>query len=211
VFQRMVTNVAVGIVLLVFAVVAGVVGWQMGRPAHHSGPSATTTLLQAVRTMESASSYQFAGQVTIGVEVLKLGGQFSSPDRLHETLTLVGGPPVERVVIGPTTYQKGLAAWTKVSSSASAADPRATFNALAGVSHVHLSGSTYSFELTGTSASALVAGSDPSTTINGTATVVSGFIYTLSYQSPAGAGTTVSFTYGGVNSTPPVTAPPGVA
>jgi len=210
VFQRMVTNVAVVIVLFVAAVVAGVVGWELGRPAHHSGPSPTASLLQSVRTMEGAGSYQFAGQVTIGVEVLKLGGQFSAPDRIHETLTLVGGQPIERVVIGATTYQRTLVGWQKVTASTSAGDPRATFNALAGVTNVHLSGSTYSFELTGTAAAALVTGSDPSATVNGTITVQSGYITTLSYQSPSGAGTTVSFTYSGVGTTPPVTAPPGV-
>jgi hypothetical protein len=208
--RRLMTNIAVGIALVGCAVVAAVVGWEVGRPAEHKGPSASATLLQAVRTMEAAPSYHFSGQVAIGIEVLKLAGEFSAPDHLHETLTLVGGPPVERVIIGAVAYQRSATGWTRIAGASTAGDPRTTFNALANATQVKASGSVYSFELTGTGAAALVSAAGPSTAVSGTVTLASGQIASLTYQSPAGAGTTVSFTYSAIGTTAPVTAPPGV-
>ncbi|MFI5043117.1 MAG: hypothetical protein ACHQNA_14935, partial [Acidimicrobiales bacterium] len=197
-------------IVVACAAAAALIGWEVGRPAHHSSPSASSTLLQAIRSMQAATDYHFSGQVAIGIEVLKLSGEFSAPDHLHETLTLGGGSPVERVIIGPAAYQRSLLGWQRVAGASTAGDPRSTFTALAGAAHVKVSGSVYSFDMTGPNAAALISGNEPAATVSGTVTVQSGQIVSLTYTSPAGAGTTVAFAYSGVGTTPPVTAPPGV-
>jgi len=208
--QRFLTNVGVALAVIVVAGVAAFVGWELGRPATHHTPSAVSTLRQAAVAMESIGSYHFSGQLTIGVEVLTLSGEFSAPDNLHETLVLGGAAPVERILIGQVTYQKGPFGWAKVASATTASDPRSTFGALALATHVTQSGSVYSFSMTGAAAASLVSGAGSTTTITGTVTIQGGQIVSVSYSSPAGAGTTVTFTYSGLNTSPPVTAPAGV-
>jgi hypothetical protein len=211
--RQSLTNFGVAVAVLVCAVVAAVVGWELGRPSHHAAhpPAAATVLHQAATAMEAVTSYQFSGQLTIGIETLKLSGEFSAPDHLHETLTLPGVAPVERVLIGTAVYQRTGSGWQRAAASATSSDPRTTFGALAGVTEVSANGSVYSFSLTGAATSALISGVSSSSTITGTVTIDVGRIVDVSYRSAAGAGTTVTFSYAGLNTTPPVTAPPGVA
>ncbi len=210
--RRTFTNVGVTLAVLGCAVIAAVVGWELGRPARKAGPpNAATVLHQAATAMESVSSYQFSGQVTIGIETLKLAGEFSAPDHLHETLSLGGSAPVERILIGATTYQRSGTSWKRVASAVTSSDPRSTFGALAGVTAVSASGSVYTFSVTGPATTALISGSAATTTITGTVTIQAGRITGVSFRSAEGAGTGVSFTYAGLNTTPPVTAPAGVA
>ena len=208
--QRFLTNVGVALAVIVVAGVAAFVGWDLGRPATHHAASPTTTLRQAAVAMESVASYRFSGHLTIGVEVLTLSGEFSTPDNLHETLVLGGAAPVERIVVGQVTYQKGPFGWAKVASATTASDPRSTFGALALATHVTQSGSVYSFSMTGPPAAALVTGVGPDSTVTGTVTLQAGQIVSITYSAPVGAGTTVTFIYSGIGTTPPVTAPAGV-
>jgi hypothetical protein len=216
VIRRWLTNTGITLAVIVVAVVAAVVGWEFGRPARHSAPRPTANpaaiaLRNAATAMESVTSYRFSGQVTVGIEVLRLAGEFSAPDHLHETLTLAGVAPVERVLIGRVAYQRAGTTWKRAAGAATTSDPRSTFSALAGVTSATASGSVYAFTLTGAGAQALISGSGATTTIAGTVTVQAGRIASVSYGSAAGAGTAVSFTYSGLDTTPPVTAPPGVA
>jgi len=183
------TNAGVALAVAGCAVVAGVIGWNIGRPHHQSSapPAAATTLRQAATTMESITSYAFSGRVTIGIESLTLTGQFSAPDHLHETLSLPGVAPVERILVGTSTWQRSGTKWQRVAAASTSSDPRTTFGALA--------------------TAALISGTGATTTITGTATVQGGRIVSVSYRSPAGAGTAVTFSYSGLNTTPPVTAP----
>ena len=202
------TNAGVALAVAGCAVVAGVIGWNIGRPHHQSSPPpAATTLRQAATTMEAITSYQFSGRVTIGIESLTLTGQFSAPDHLHETLSLPGVAPVERILIGTATYQRSGTKWQKVAAASTSSDPRTTFGALANVSNVTASGDVYSFSVSGPASAELISGTGPSTTITGTATIQGGRIVNVSYRSPAGAGTAVTFAYSALNTTPPVTAP----
>jgi hypothetical protein len=208
VMREPMTNAGVALAVAGCAVVAGVVGWNIGRPHHQSPtPPAATTLHQAAATMESITNYHFSGRVTIGIESLTLTGEFSAPDHLHETLTLPGVTPVERILIGTSTYQRTGTKWRRVAPASTSSDPRTTFGALASVSNVTANGGVYSFSVTGPASAALISGTGTTTTITGTATVQDGRIVNVSYRSPAGAGTAVTFSYSALNTTPPVTAP----
>jgi hypothetical protein len=160
--------------------------------------------------MQSVASYQFSAQVTIGIEVLHVTGTFSAPDRIDETLQLVGGPPIRRLGVGAVTYQPVFGRWTRTNSAAAMADPRAVFDALADVANVTRQGSVYSFEVTGASVTALVSGGSSQTVASGTATLANGSIQNLMYGSKAGAGTTVVFTFSNFGAAPPVTLPAGI-
>ena len=203
------TNAGVALAVAGCAVVAGVIGWNIGRPHHQSSapPAAATTLRQAATTMESITSYHFTGRVTIGIESLSLSGDFSAPDHLHETLSLPGVAPVERILVGTSTWQRSGTKWQRVAAASTSSDPRTTFGALAGVTNVTANAGVYSFSVTGPATAALISGTGATTTITGTATVQGGRIVNVSYRSPAGAGTAVTYSYSGLNTTPPVTAP----
>ena len=122
--RRVMANLGVGLVIVVLGAVAAVLGWRVGRP--HAAPAApATALLQAIHGMQSTASYQFSGRVTIGVEVLNVAGRFSAPDRVDETLQLVGGPPVERVGAGTATYQRTVFGWHRIDATTPMGDPRA--------------------------------------------------------------------------------------
>ena len=51
---------------------------------------------------------------------------------------------------------------------------------------------------------------DRDSTVTGTVTLQAGQIVSVTYSAPVGAGTTVTFVYSGIGTTPPVTAPAGV-
>lgn len=207
--RRVWSNIAAGLVIAVFGATAAIVGWRVGRP-DTPPPAPASAFLIAIRSMQSEESYQFSAQVTIGIEVLHVTGTFSAPDRIEETLQLVGGPPIHRLGVGAVTYQSEGGRWTRVSSAAAMADPRAVFDALADVANVTRQGSVYSFEVTGASVTALVSGGTAQTVASGTAAIANGRIQNLMYGSKAGAGTTVVFTYSNFGTAPPVTLPVGV-
>jgi hypothetical protein len=212
VFRRAAINAATVLVIVLFGAGAGVLGWRMGRPAAKApAPPPATTFLHAVKSMQAASGYKFAGRVTIGIEVLNVTGSFSAPDHLDQTLQLVGGPPLERVSIGAVTYQRGPFGWRSLATSPAVGDPRVVFTALGAASGVTQLGSTFAFSLSGASAATVAAGATAQTVVTGSATIQGGWVQALSYRSTAGAGTTVSFTYTAMGSTPPVTAPPAPA
>jgi hypothetical protein len=121
VIRRLLADLATGSVIAALCAGGAVLGWRIGRP--HPPPPAASGLLAAVHAMQSAGCYEFSGRVTIGIEVLNVGGTFSPPDRLQETLQLVGGPPVERLSLGTITYQRGPARWRRVDSAAVVGDP----------------------------------------------------------------------------------------
>jgi len=211
--RRVTTNIVTGLVIAILGAGAGVVGWRMGRPAPAAAPhkapaqTAAAAFLGAAKAMQGAASYQFSGRVTIGIDVLNVTWTFSTPDRLHETLQLVGGPPLERVSIGAVTYQRGPFGWAAVTASPAPGDPRAVFAALGTATGVAQQGSNYTFSVTGAGAAALVPGATAASVVTGTAAVASGWVQSLTYHSADGAGTTVSFTCTAIGSAPPVTAP----
>lgn len=212
VVQRALVNVATGFVIVALAAGAGLLGWTMGRPhTKHTPPPPppppATALLAAVRSMQAAASYQFSGRVTIGVEVLNVSGRFSTPDRVDETLQLVGGPPIERVGVGTVTYQRGPFGWRRVAAPGANGDPRAVFTALASASGVTRNGSAYTFSVSGAAASGLVPGAGPGTVVTGSASVASGWVQSLTYRSSAGAGTAVELTCSAFGTAPQVTTP----
>jgi Tfp pilus assembly major pilin PilA len=208
VMRETMTNAGVALAVAGCAVVAGVIGWNIGRPRHHSStPPAASALHRAATTMESITSYHFAGQVTIGTESLSLSGEFSAPDHLHETLSLPGVAPVERILIGTSTYQRSGTKWQLVAAASTSSDPRTTFGSLAAVTNVTANGTVYSFSVTGPATASLISGTGTTTTITGTAAVQGGKITNVSYRSATGAGTAVTFSYTALNTSPPVTAP----
>jgi hypothetical protein len=207
VIRRLLANLTASLVIAVCGAVAAVLGWRTGRP-HVPPPPPASVLIAAVRSMQAAPSYAFSGRVTIGLEVLNLSGTFSAPDRLHETLQLVGGPPVERVSLGTVTYQRGATGWRRVDSAATIADPRVVFDTLTDAASVTRQGQAYSFDVSGPSVTALVSGASAATVARGAAVVEAGRVQSLTYRSSAGAGTTATFTYTSLGTAVPVTAPP---
>ncbi len=198
--------------LVVFAVAAGC---QTGKPnstkttGAASAPPATgvaaDTLRQAAVAMEAASSYRFVGTVEVGGHTISIAGEFGAPDRLHESLSVAGQAPVERIAIGSTAYQRNGTIWQRVAGAATSGDPRATFAALAQATTVTPQGAGFSFELGGNAAASLVSGS--SATVTGTVTVANGRITDIGYHSAVASGTTVHFAYSEIDAAPPVTAP----
>jgi hypothetical protein len=77
-----------------------------------SSESAAGALRQAALGMEAASSYRFVGTVSAGGHTVSLSGEFAAPDRLHEVITIAGTPPVERIMIGSTAYQRSGSTWS---------------------------------------------------------------------------------------------------
>ena len=212
--QRALVNVATGFVIVVLAAGAGVLGWTMGRPHSKHAPApppAATALATAVRAMQTATSYEFSGRVTIGIEVLNIAGRFAAPDRVDETLQLVGGPPIERVGVGTVTYQRGPFGWRSVASPGPTGDPRAVFAALAAATGLSRQGSTYAFSVSGAAASQLVPGAGSGTVVTGSASIANGWVQSLTYRSTAGAGTSVALTCSAVGTAPQVTTPVTVA
>jgi hypothetical protein len=199
-------------------VVAAVVGWQIAKPNNTKTKAAAVTLppatgvpadslRRAATAMEAASSYRFAGGVSAGGHTITVTGEFSAPDRLHETLTVAGAPPVERVAIGTAAYQRNATTWQAVSGATATGDPRRTFAALAQATAVTVQGSGYRFELVGPAVSSLVTGGSAATTVTGTVTVTNGRITDVVYRSAVASGTTVHFGYSDIGTAPPVTAP----
>jgi len=88
---------------------------------------AAGVLHQAALNMETVNSYRFAGAVSAGGRTVNLAGEFGAPDRLHETITVAGAAPVERIVIGTVAYQRAGTTWRAAPGTASASDPRSTF------------------------------------------------------------------------------------
>ncbi|HVM67585.1 MAG TPA: hypothetical protein VMU14_22115 [Acidimicrobiales bacterium] len=204
--RRLLANSATSLVIAACGGVAGVLGWRVGRPHVPPAPPASV-LSAAARSMQAAPSYAFSGRVTIGVEVLNVAGTFSAPDLLHETLQLVGGPPIERVSLGAVTYQRGPAGWRRVDSAATMADPRAVFQALSGAASVARQGQDYSFVLRTPSVTALVSGGSAATVARGAALVEAGRVQSVTYRSSAGAGTTATFAYTDIGTAAAVTVP----
>jgi hypothetical protein len=168
--------------------------------------SAAGTLHEAALGMEAVSSYRFAGAVSAGGHTVNLAGEFGAPDRLHETITVAGAAPVERIVIGTVAYQRAGTTWRAAPGTASASDPRSTFAALAQATTVSQQGSVYRFTLAGAAAGSLISGGPVSNTVTGTVIVFDNHVTDLSFQSGT-ASTAVHFTYTDFGSAPPVVAP----
>ena len=208
-----VTRVAVAVVTVASVAVVAACDGGKASTATTQAPTTTTvvgaagTLRQAALAMEGSSSYRFAGAVNAGGHTVNLSGEFSAPDRLHETITVAGAAPVERIVIGTAAYQRTGTTWQAAPGTATASDPRSTFAALALATTVSQQGSVYSFTLAGAAAGSLVSGGTTSGPVTGTVTVSNDRITDLAFRSAAAAGTTVHFTYSDIGTAPPVVAP----
>ena len=167
---------------------------------------AAGVLHQAALNMETVNSYRFAGAVSAGGRTVNLAGEFGAPDRLHETITVAGAAPVERIVIGTVAYQRAGTTWRAAPGTASASDPRSTFAALAQATTVSQQGSAYRFTLAGAAAGSLISGGPASNTVTGTEIVFDNHVTDLSFQSGT-ASTAVHFTYSDFGTAPPVVAP----
>ncbi|HVM64326.1 MAG TPA: hypothetical protein VMU14_05645 [Acidimicrobiales bacterium] len=170
--------------------------------------TAASALRQVATAMEATVGYHFTGTVRSGGETISITGEFAAPDRLHETLTAAGAPPIERIVIGGRQYQRAGTAWQPVTGS-STTDPRATFGALVAATSVSAQPGGYAFTLAGTAATQLVSGAPArGTTVTGTVEVRAGTITDIAYRSADSSQTSVDFAYSDVGTAPPITAPP---
>jgi hypothetical protein len=170
--------------------------------------TAATSLRQAATAMEGVAGYRFAGTVQSGGEAVTVTGEFAAPSRLHETLSVTGAQPVERLVIGSQQYQRVGTAWNAVRGT-TPTDPRTTFGALAAATAVTPQPGGYAFTLAGTAAAQLVSGAPASgATVTGTVQVRNGQIVDIAYHSSGSAATSVHFVYADVGTAPVITAPP---
>jgi hypothetical protein len=139
-----------------------------------------------------------------------LEGEFQAPDRVHETVTLVGRTPVEVVFAGDHAYVKDTTGvWhdTTAAASSPSTDVRTAFGALTEPAAVSRRGSTYTFRVPARAALALV-GTSATGAIPAVATVDGDEIVQLTYQPTiAGRRVQVGITYTDVNRAPPVSIP----
>jgi hypothetical protein len=204
------------VAIAIAAPVAIAAGIAWNATSHHAPPvktlppatgTAATALRQVATAMEATAGYHFTGTVRSGAETIAITGEFAAPDRLHETLTAAGAPPVERIVIGAQQYQRAGAAWQPVTGSG-ATDPRATFGALAAATSVTAQPGGYAFTLAGTAAAQLVSGAPArGTTVTGTVQVRAGTITDIAYQSTDASQASVHFAYSDVGTAPAITVP----
>jgi hypothetical protein len=172
-----------------------------------SAPSGPTVKLQdAAAAMRTVKGFRFTAEVVTGSQQVRVAGEFSAPDGLHETVT-VGASTLELVKVGTRTFRRDSATvpWQAVptTSSSPATDPRAAFSTLASTSAVKVEGATYFFSLSNGAAANLVNGS---TSVTGSAAVDGGRIVDLKYQSN-NPSVSVHLTYGAFNTTVVVTPP----
>ena len=173
--------------------------------------TAATSLRQVAGAMETVAGYRFAGTVQNGNEAVTVTGEFAAPDRLHETLSVSGAQPLERLVIAGHQYQRVGTGWQAVSGTAPT-DPRTTFGALAAATAVTAQPGGYAFTLGGTAAQQLVSGAPAAgTTVTGSVQVRNGVIVDVAYHSSRGVATSVHFAYADVGTAPVITAPPPAA
>jgi hypothetical protein len=173
-----------------------------------SPTSAAAAKLQAAATaMRTVLTFRFTADVVSGSQQVKVSGEFSAPDGLHETVT-IGANTVEVLRVGSRAFRRDTptAAWRAVPAANASAptDPRSAFSVLAGVTDVRLQESSYAFTLGKPAAASLVAGSN---SVTGTALLSAGRIVDLSYKA-ASPAVTAHLTYAGFNTTPAVVAPP---
>jgi hypothetical protein len=179
-----------------------------------SGNSAAAArrLDRAASAMQQVASYRFHAAVGSGTSQVVLEGEFQAPDRVHETVTLVGKTPVEVVFAGDRAYVKDTAGvWHDTTSAASSpsADVRTAFGALTDAAAVSRRGTTYSFRVPARAALALV-GTSATGGIPAAATVDGNEIAQLTYRPTiAGRPVEVGITYTDVNRAPPVSVPAG--
>ena len=112
--------------------------------------------------MRTVLTFRFTADVVSGSQQVKVSGEFSAPDGLHETVT-IGANTVEVLRVGTRAFRRDTptAAWRVVPAANASAptDPRSAFSVLAGVTDVRLQGSSYAFTLGKPAAASLVAGS----------------------------------------------------
>ncbi|MFI5282118.1 MAG: hypothetical protein ACHQ0J_03205 [Candidatus Dormibacterales bacterium] len=172
-----------------------------------TGPAAD---LQAAATaMKAVTTFHFTAKVVTGSQQTQISGEFGAPNNLHETAQ-IGSQYVELIRVGSRTVVRSApsAAWTvsTAASQSAAGDPRAAFGALGSAGDVTISGSTYTFTLTGAAAASLVQGASK---VTGTATLTDGRIATLSYLSTT-PPVSVVLAYSSFNSAATITLPAGV-
>ena len=207
---------------------AAALGGCGGRAPQSSGASASqpqtapravpgaASLIAATRAMETASSYRFAGSVSVASSTTRVAGEFEAPDRVHELITTPQGATVEVVFAGPQVFVRDRATgrWSpERGTGAAASDPRHAFLMLEQATSVAETGdgSTFTFALPATAASefADVSGHAPAATAGqGSATVAGGVLSTLRYDIAAPtARVDVLLTYTDVGHAPPVSLP----
>jgi hypothetical protein len=179
--------------------------------AASSGASgAARRLDRAAAAMQQVASYRFHAAVGTGTSQVVLDGEFQAPDRVHETVTLVGRTPVEVVFAGNRAFVKDAAGtWHDTSAAASSpsTDVRTAFGALTKAAAVSRHGTTYTFRVPAHAALALV-GTTATGAIPAVATLAGNEIAALTYRpSIAGHRVDVGITYTDVNDAPAVSVP----
>jgi hypothetical protein len=171
---------------------------------------AARRLDRAAAAMQQVASYRFHAAVGTGTSQVVLDGEFQAPDRVHETVTLVGRTPVEVVFAGDRAFVKDAAgAWHDTSAAASSpsTDVRTAFGALTEAVAVSRHGTTYSFRVPARAALALV-GTTATGAIPAVATVDGNEIAALTYRPTiAGHRVDVGIAYTDVNGAPAVSIP----
>jgi hypothetical protein len=160
--------------------------------------------------MQQVASYRFHAAVGTGTSQVVLDGEFQAPDRVHETVTLVGRTPVEVVFAGDRAFVKDAAGtWHDTSAAASSpsTDVRTAFGALTDAATVSRRGATYSFRVPARAALALV-GTTATGAIPAVATLDGNEIAALTYRPTiAGHRVDVGINYTEVNRAPAVSVP----
>ena len=168
----------------------------------HAGPAQGFD--SALKSTARLSAYSFQVTVQAGSTDVVVAGRFHAPDQIDEVQS-VGGKQTEVVEVGTKAASRSLpsGAWAALSTG-SISDPRATFDALLKATGVTVSGTTYSFTLSGAPAAQLVNGA---TTLSGTATVAGGQITSLTYSTSAPTAIKVAALYTPATTSSAITLP----
>lgn len=197
---------------------AGTVGHGGGSASGPGRPMDPAAGLKvAVAAMQQAPDFTFAGSVTEGSSVTRLSGQFSAPDTEHLVLQPPHNPTTELLFVGGKAYVKTASgSWVNKlgGSTPPPSDPRSTFVVLDSATKVTswagTEGTTYSFSLPPTAATALFPGATTAgMAVTGSATVAGDHIVALRLSLTHGAGPAVvtELGYSMIGSTPPLPAP----
>lgn len=122
-----------------------------GAGAADATGAATKELAAAAEAMAGLRSFRFDSKITTGSSVTTSAGEFVSPDRVHQTVTVAGAAPVETVFIGARAWVKDKSGmWQgRPSPTAAESDPRSSFRFLTRARSVTKTGSVYRFAMRG--------------------------------------------------------------
>ena len=167
-------------------------------------------LSDALTMMQESGGYSFTATIDTGTSSVTTAGDFQAPNKIAQTVTRPGSPPVAMVLDGAAVHVQdpSTGLWsTKASTTEGAVDLRSTFAALGSPTSMKTDGNAYNFKLSA-KATKQLAGSDATGSAAVIATVGTIGLSQLRYIVTAnGQLVTVTIDYRDVGTSPKVAIP----